>query len=224
MTAIPEERLHDVKRSYGIRDRSAFATLIAVATNADFELDDAGEITLLRLLSGDQTNRLTRRCVIALTATVRELSLRSKPLIITGNHRFFSAGADLNEIAALSSPDAYEFAKMGQELMNAIESFPAPVCAAICGYCMGGGLDLALACNLRIAHPGALFGHRGASLGLITGWGGTQRLPRLIGQANALKMFVAAEKLTAAQALKLRLVSRLSDDPVQEAIRVLASS
>jgi enoyl-CoA hydratase/carnithine racemase len=76
--------------------------------------------------------------------------------------------------------------------MTAIEGFPAPVYAAISGYCMGGGLDLALACHHRIASPHAVFGHRGAALGLITGWGGTQRLPGLIGKGRALHLLVAA--------------------------------
>ena len=114
---------------------------------------------------------------------------------ITGNAKFFSAGDDLNEIAALTGADALRFAEMGQRLMAAVSTFPSPTIAAIHGYCMGGGLDLALACDRRIASAHALFGHRGAALGLITGWGGTQRLPRLVGKARALQMFLAAEKL-----------------------------
>jgi len=123
------------------------------------------------------------------------------------------------EILALDAPSAFEFSKMGQTLMQMVDDFPAPVFAAISGYCMGGGLDLALACHHRIASPHAVFGHRGAALGLITGWGGTQRLPRLIGKGRALKMFVAAEKITAAQALQIGLVECVVDDPVAEAIR-----
>ena len=76
---------------------------------------------------------------------------------------------------------------------------------------MGGGLDLALACHRRIAAPNAIFGHRGAALGLITGWGGTQRLPRLIGKARAVEIFVAAEKVGAAQALGIGLIDRIAD-------------
>jgi enoyl-CoA hydratase len=110
---------------------------------------------------------------------------------------------------------------MGQRLMLAVDDFPAPVYAAIYGYCMGGGLDLALACDVRIAHPHAVFGHRGAALGLITGWGGTQRLPRLVGKAKGLEMFVAAEKLTAAKALDIGLVSRVDEDPVQSCLRTV---
>jgi len=112
-----------------------------------------------------------------------------------------------------------EFSLMGQALMRRIGEFPAPVCAAISGYCMGGGLDLALACHHRIASPHAIFGHRGAALGLITGWGGTQRLPRLIGKGRALEMFVAAEKVTAARALRMGLVDAVADDPVAEAVQ-----
>jgi len=105
--------------------------------------------------------------------------------------------------------------------MRAVDDFPAPVCAAVNGYAMGGGLDLVLACDLRISHPHAIFGHRGAALGLITGWGGTQRLPRLVGRAKALEMFVAAEKLTAAKALEVGLVNEISDDPVARATELL---
>jgi enoyl-CoA hydratase/carnithine racemase len=159
--------------------------------------------------------------VLALTAAVRELGAASapRPLIITGNQHFFSAGADLNEIAELTGPASYEFSAMGQALMNAVANFPAPTCAAVWGYCMGGGLDLALACRYRIAHPHAIFGHRGAALGLITGWGGTQRLPRLVGKAKALEMFLAAEKVHSKQALEIGLIDGIDDDPLSASIR-----
>ena len=184
-----------------------------------YELESHAEANVLRL-AGDETNRLTRARVMALTGKVFELSRSIKrPLIITGNQHFFSAGADLNEIAGLTGPSAYEFSAMGQALMNAVANFPAPTYAAVWGYCMGGGLDLALACRHRIAHPHAVFGHRGAALGLITGWGGTQRLPRLVGKARALEMFLAAEKLHANQALGIGLVDAVADDPVSEALR-----
>ena len=112
---------------------------------------------------------------------------------------------------------------MGQKLMHAIEQFPAPVYAAIEGYCMGGGLDLALACHRRIASPHAVFGHRGAALGLVTGWGGTQRLPRLVGKARALAMLVAAEKLHARAAFEMGLLDAVVDDPVAEARALLGA-
>jgi len=185
-----------------------------------FTLEDAGECRILRLVSEDGTNRLSRKRIFALSDIAQQLSSDPKPLIITGNERFFSAGADLNEIAALGA-DAFEFARMGQRLMQLVDDFPAKVCGAIYGYCMGGGLDLALACDYRIAHPHAVFGHRGAALGLITGWGGTQRLPRLVGKAKALEMFVAAEKLTAAEAERIGLVNQIADDPIAAAKRII---
>lgn len=183
-----------------------------------FQFEQRDGVALLRLTSPEGTNRLRRECVLALTQAICGAAEDPRPLIITGNSRFFSAGADLAEIAALTGPKAYDFSKMGQELMNMIEAFPAPVYAAIHGYCMGGGLDVALACHRRIASPHAIFGHRGAALGLITGWGGTQRLPRVVGKAKALELLVAAEKLHAAEALRIGLVDKIACNPESEAI------
>ena len=190
-----------------------------VISQSFFQTELRDGICVLRLRSEDGTNRLTQNCVLALTAAIHDAADRAKPLILTGNSEFFSAGADLNEIARLSGPMAYEFSRMGQALMNAVERFPSPVFAAVSGYCFGGGLDLALACHRRIASPEAVFGHRGAALGLITGWGGTQRLPRLIGKARALQMFLAAEKIHAREALRTGLVDAVSEDPVTDAVR-----
>ena len=189
-----------------------------------YELESLPEADALRL-AGDDTNRLTRDRVLALTQAVQELASSEdpKPLIITGNDHFFSAGADLNEIAALTGPAAYEFSAMGQTLMNAVADFPAATYAAIRGYCMGGGLDLALACRYRIAHPHAIFGHRGAALGLITGWGGTQRLPRLVGKPRALWMFLGAEKLHASKALEMGLVDGIAEDPLLASVERITS-
>jgi enoyl-CoA hydratase/carnithine racemase len=184
-----------------------------------FEIDEVRGVRVLRLLSDDGTNRLTLTCVKALSTVLRELQRAAEPLIITGNQQFFSAGADLKEIAGLSGPAAYEFSLIGQSLMNAVERFPAPVYAAISGYCMGGGLDLALACHRRIASQNAVLGHRGAAFGLITGWGGTQRLPRLVGKGKALEMFVATEKIHAPEALRIGLVDAVDEDPIGEAAR-----
>ena len=186
----------------------------------NFQLQIRDGVRILQLASADGTNRLTRACVLELTAAIRDLAV-TDPLIIAGNDKFFSAGADLREIAALRAAEALDFARMGQQLMNTIANFPAPVCAAIHGYCMGGGLDLALACHYRVAAPHAVFGHRGAALGLITGWGGTQRLPRLIGNARALQMFVAAEKVSAQEGLRIRLVDAVVEDPLAWAVRNL---
>jgi enoyl-CoA hydratase/carnithine racemase len=182
-------------------------------------------VRILRITSQDGTNRLTREFVLSLTEVIGELPKKARGLAITGSDKFFSAGADLEEIAGLDGPSAYEFAKMGQRLMQAVRDFPAPIYAAISGYCMGGGLDLALACGRRIASPHAIFGHRGAALGLITGWGGTRRLPRLVGKGRALEMFVAAEKITAARALQIGLVDAISEEPLKDCVdRILAAT
>ncbi len=184
-----------------------------------FQIEHTDGATILRLTSQDGTNRLTHACVTSIAEAVRELALEPRPLIITGNQKFFSAGADLNEIVALNGPEAFVFTKAGQMMTDAVDEFPAPVIAAVNGYCMGGGLDLALACDHRIASPHAIFGHRGAALGLITGWGGTQRLARLVGRARATEMFIAAEKVNAAHALLYGLVDAIADDPVAAALR-----
>ena len=178
--------------------------------------------TVLELHSTDGTNKLGSACILALRRQVEELRLEAeaggtKALIITGNKKFFSAGADLNEIARLSAPEAFEFSRRGQRLTDAVDRFPAPVIAAIQGYCMGGGMDLALACDYRIAAPNAVFGHRGASLGLITGWGGTQRLARLIGKPRALQMFLLSEMVDVEEARRIGLVDKIADDPLRRA-------
>ena len=186
---------------------------------------------ILHLISTDRMNRLAGERVLVLTKAVEELrgdaaccvsaqKHECKPLIITGNKHYFSVGADLNEISKLDGAMAFDFAKMGQRLMSLIDDFPAPVYAAVSGYCMGGGLDLALACDFRICAANTTFGHRGAALGLITGWGGTQRLPRIVGRARASRMFVAAEKLGAAEALEIGLVSEIVSDPLGHAIQL----
>lgn len=188
-----------------------------------FQINDVDGHRDLCLTSEDGTNRLTLELVRKLADAVLDMRANAKPLIIHGNERFFSAGADLSEIQTLNASEAFAFAKAGQRLMNAIAQLPAPVYAAIRGYCMGGGLDLALACHRRIAAPNAVFGHRGVALGLVTGWGGTQRLPRLLGKSCALAMFVAAEKLHAQQARSIGLINAIADDPVAEASRRIES-
>ena len=214
--AVPDEAFRPTR---GTDSSLAIVQSATVASVPLFELESCGDAAVLRLISADGTNRLSRARVEALTGAIEELQLTPPSrLILTGNARFFSAGADLHEIAVLTGAEAFAFAHIGQRLMHAVAAFPAPAIAAIHGYCMGGGLDLALACGRRIAGPHALFGHRGAALGLITGWGGTQRLPRLIGKARALQMFLAAEKVSAPRALQLRLVDLIAPDPLAAAL------
>ncbi|MFY9676029.1 MAG: enoyl-CoA hydratase/isomerase family protein [Terriglobales bacterium] len=196
---------------------------LLIPDEPDFLLSQDSDSSILTLISQDRMNRLTNNKVSELINQITSFAntqSRPKPLIIRGEVNF-SAGADLSQIARLTGPEAYEFAALGQSLMNRIANFPAPVIAAIDGHCMGGGLDLALACHRRIAAPTAVFGHRGAALGLITGWGGTQRLPRLIGKGRALELLVAAEKLTAHRALEIGLIDAIASDPLAEALRQL---
>ncbi len=196
------------------------------ADQFDFTLSHDGGVFFITLVSEDGMHRLTRKRIIALDEEIRNMSSLDAPVLplVLSGERNFSVGADLNEIRQLSGPDALEFAHLGQSLMQALETYPATTIAAIEGHCMGGGLDLALACHRRIAAPGAVFGHRGAALGLITGWGGTQRLPRLIGKGRALELFVAAEKVSAARALEVGLIDAIAADPAAEALRQLTTN
>ena len=144
-----------------------------------------------------------------------------KAVIFTGTDDVFASGADLREIAEIAADNAREFALRGQNLMSRIAGLKQSTIAAINGYCFGGALDLALACDKRIASPNATFSHPGTSLGIITGWSGTQRLPRLIGQANAFEMFFTARRVEAVDALRIGLIDEISDHPLEWAKEVM---
>ncbi len=141
-----------------------------------------------------------------------------KKIIFTGKADVFASGADLREIAKLNAKTAKDFAKRGQDLMKQIVDAPQTTIAAINGFCFGGALDLAVACDKRIAAPDAVFCHPGVSLGIITGWSGTQRLPRLIGEAKALEMFLTAKRIGAKEALKIGLIDRIAENPLRESL------
>jgi enoyl-CoA hydratase/carnithine racemase len=130
-------------------------------------------------------------------------------IIFTGKDGVFASGADLREIAALSAGEAREFAAKGQRLMNKISASKKRTVAAVNGFCFGGALDLALSCGRRIATPEAQFAHPGANLGIMTGWGGTQRLPRLVGEGRALEIFMTARRVPAREALEIGLIDEL---------------
>jgi enoyl-CoA hydratase len=133
-------------------------------------------------------------------------------IIFTGNGDVFASGANLKEIAKVTPENAREFALRGQALFNKIAAAPQETVALINGYCFGGALDLALACDVRIASPNAVFCHPGVGLGIITGWGGTQRLPRLIGEAKALEMFLTAKQVSASEALAMGLIHEITEN------------
>jgi enoyl-CoA hydratase len=143
-------------------------------------------------------------------------------MVFTGAADVFASGADLREIAAVVPAEACEFARRGQSLMASIAALGVPTVAAVNGICFGGALDLALSCRRRIASPAAQFSHPGASLGIMTGWGGTQRLPRLVGEAAALEMFLTGKRVRAEEAFKIGLVDLVADDPLAAALGELA--
>jgi enoyl-CoA hydratase len=133
-----------------------------------------------------------------------------RAVIVTGSGRFFCAGADIHELTRLNSSHAgTEFALQGQALFNHFERCDKPVLAAINGICVGGGLELALACHLRIAAGGVSLGLPEIKLGLIPGFGGTQRLSRVVGTSRAAEMMLTGESVTAEEALRIGLVSRV---------------
>ena len=131
-------------------------------------------------------------------------------VIITGaGEKSFVAGADINELAALSPSTAREHARCGQELFSLIESLGKPVIAAINGYALGGGCELAMACTIRLAAESAKLGQPEIALGLIPGYGGTQRLPRLVGKGRAMALILTGTPITATEAERIGLVNRV---------------
>lgn len=131
-------------------------------------------------------------------------------VIITGaGDRAFAAGADVAELAALDGASGKEAAERGQRVFRLIENLGKPVIAAVRGYALGGGFELALACTLRIAAENARFGQPEVKLGLVPGYGGSQRLPRLIGKGRALEMILTGEPIGAEEALRIGLANRV---------------
>lgn len=141
-----------------------------------------------------------------------------RALVLTGAGRAFVAGADIAELRSIN--DAFggrEAALSGQDVANTLASLPFPTIAAINGFALGGGLELALAADLRVAATGASIGLPEVGLGLIPGYGGTQRLPRLIGQGRALDLILTGRHVKAEEALQLGLVNRVADDALAAA-------
>ncbi|MBK6265171.1 enoyl-CoA hydratase/isomerase family protein [Marivirga sp. S37H4] len=136
-----------------------------------------------------------------------------KSVIITGQgEKAFVAGADISEIAELNEMNGRKFAESGQEVFSMIEKCHKPVIAAVNGFALGGGCELAMACHIRIATPNAKFGQPEVNLGIIPGYGGTQRLTQLIGKAKALELMMTADFISAEEAKSLGLVNHLADN------------
>lgn len=184
------------------------------------EIENCGTSVIIRFARPEIRSPLSVAVLDAIERLIDRLGDEVKRLVFTGVGDVFASGADLREISALTKGTARDFALRGQKLMNRIATTERETTAAINGFCFGGALDLALACESRIASPEAMFCHPGARLGIITGWGGTQRLPRLIGEANALEMFFTASPISATDALRIGLVDEIAADPVLAALEV----
>jgi enoyl-CoA hydratase len=148
-----------------------------------------------------------------------------KVLVITGaGDRAFCAGADLNMMKGKGVYKGMHLSQTGQKLTLEIEELGKPVIAAINGYTLGGGLELAMACDLRIASENAQFGQPEINVGLIPGWGGTQRLPRLVGKGKAKEMILTGKRIDAETAEQLGLVSKVvALDQLKSTVKELAS-
>jgi enoyl-CoA hydratase len=133
-----------------------------------------------------------------------------KAVILTGaGEKAFVAGADINELAQATPMSGKETSEKGQRIFHAIERFPKPVIAAINGFALGGGCELALACHIRIASEKAQLGLPEVSLGIIPGYGGTQRMARLVGKGKALELILTGDRIGAADAERIGLVNRV---------------
>ncbi len=132
-----------------------------------------------------------------------------KCIILTGAGKAFVAGADISELNKLNAVKAMEYARTGQHLMTRIETHPKPVIAAVNGFALGGGCELAMACTIRIASEKALFGQPEVNLGLIPGFGGTQRLGRLVGVGRAMEILLTGNNFGAEEAYRIGLVNKV---------------
>ena len=145
-------------------------------------------------------------------------------VILTGSgEKSFVAGADITELAQCNAVDGMKFAKFGQKVMNTIEQLSKPVIAAINGFALGGGCELAMACHLRVASSNAKFGQPEIKLGVIPGFGGTQRLVRLVGKGRALEMNLLGEMISAERAYEMGLVNQVvSSDELMNVVQSMA--
>jgi len=185
------------------------------------ELSRIEELALIRLNRPKALNALSLALVKDLGRAFDEVAAGdARALLITGTgEKAFCAGADIGELAERSLMDKKRDAELGQATMGQLERLPMPSVAIINGYAFGGGLELALACTFRLATPNAKLGLPEIKLGLIPGYGGTQRLPRVVGEARALEMILTAKTLDAPTALAWGLVSRVVEgDPVAQGI------
>lgn len=189
-----------------------------------FSVDENG-IALLTINRPDKLNALNKKVLDELSDAVESADGDEaiKALIITGEgEKAFVAGADIKELSALDSETGEKLSRRGQKIFDQIEKCSKPVVAVVNGYALGGGAELAMACHLRIATPNAVFGLPEVSLGLIPGYGGTQRLSALVGKARAFEYVLTGGQIKAGQAAELGLVNSVADgNAVEEAKSLL---
>jgi enoyl-CoA hydratase len=174
-----------------------------------FEPDERG-IALITVNRPDKLNALSRAAITELNDAFERVSGDSaiRAAIVTGaGEKAFVAGADIAELAALGAVEAREFSLRAQQAFRLLETCGKPSVAAVNGFALGGGLELAMACTVRFASENARLGQPEVKLGLIPGYGGTQRLPRLVGRGRALELLLAGEPVPAAEAHRIGLVN-----------------
>jgi len=177
--------------------------------NTAYEVKKEG-VALLTVNRPDKLNALNRATLeeIGLALDEAELDGSVGALVVTGaGDKAFVAGADIGEIAELDAAAGRRFALFGQNLFRRIETFPKPVIGAINGFALGGGCELAMACHVRLASETAQFGQPEINLGIIPGYGGTQRLSRLVGRGIALEILLSGDRIPAQRAYEIGLVN-----------------
>ena len=175
-------------------------------------VESRGPVTVLNVHRPEVLNALNRETLGEIDDFARRFvaDAEQQALIVTGSGaKSFISGADINELAVLDPRGAEEISRFGQSVLDVLEQAPKLVIAAINGYAFGGGCELALACHLRLASENAVLGLPEVSLGIIPGYGGTQRLPRLIGPARALELMASARRVKADEAERMGLVNRV---------------
>lgn len=170
-----------------------------------------GAIGIVTIDRPSSLNALSSQVLIELGETFDNIDIREiRTVILTGaGEKSFVAGASINEMSSMTRKEAAAFARRGHDTFRKIEKFPLPVIAAVNGYALGGGCELALCCDIRICSENAVFGQPETGLGITPGFGGTQRLARVIGISGAKEMIYTARNINAEYALKLGLVNRI---------------
>ena len=188
------------------------------------ELSSYDSVAILSFEQEPEHPRLSRAVLAELRDQLTAVQAADcfEGLLIAANAHSFAVGAAIEEVAELSAVRAFQFARLGQTILREVADSRLPVVAAIRGFCLCGGLDLALACHGRLAAYNSSFGYSGATLGLSTGWGETRRLSQLVGRAAALQMFITGERVPATQALTMGLVDELV--PASDLLRAAARS